>query len=120
VQATIALSGRHLAYEDVNCDRDTGWCNGSVWLYDVRSGRESVVVQPLEEPASPATDLSLSPDLAVAWIRPAPEGYRVVRARVGELAIVDAGSAIEPGSLVTDGRRFYWTDAGAPQSVPAR
>lgn len=103
-----------LASGHIDCTSREGTCGGFVWLLDVRRNRRRVVA--MLDPTQPATDLVLTQNLAVAWIRPGGGGHEVVKSDSAGLATLDAGAGVEPGSLATVSRRLYWTNAGQPRS----
>ena len=117
VAGTLDLSGFHVLYEDVGCNRDTG-CSVQVLLMDTRSPRKTRLVAQLHEPTAPAIDLVLTRDRTAVWIRPVDGGHEIARGRPGEaVTVLASGAGIEPHSLAVAGNRIYWTDAGQPQSA---
>jgi hypothetical protein len=128
VTAHFGLAGRRIAFESIHCGDPTDPCSGHVWRTDMRTGRVRIVAQmtgPREAP--PASDLLLTPDDTVVWIRPdgAPGPNGLPGPAVskvgpdGRLVVLDPGPGVEPGSLATAGNRIYWTRSGAAQTFLA-
>ena len=118
VANTIDLSGFHVLYERVDCDREVGCRTKEVLLQDIRTPLRTQTVEVWQEGKAEATDLLLSRDLTAVWIRP---GGEVVRDRPGEEPVVLAsGPGLEAGSLAAAGNRIYWTNDGRPESALTR
>lgn len=115
ISPSIALAGRHVAYEDITCERD-GNCSGTVYRLNVVSNREQTVAV-MDRAAPPATDLEMTSSLVVYWIRRTAEGYGVTRATPGDVRTLDNGPGVEPRSLAVAWRRAYWLVDGAPRSA---
>jgi hypothetical protein len=123
VTARFGLAGRKIAFEDVLCGDTTEPCSANVFRMDMRTGRLRLLVQlngPVEAP--PASDLLLTPNNTVVWIRRDGRGPARVT-KVGadrQLVVLDPGPDVEPGSLATAGNRIYWTRGGVAQTYDER
>ena len=123
VTARFGLAGRRIAFEDVLCGDYTDPCSGHVFRIDMRTGRlRDVARYPGPPWMVPSTDLLLTPNDTVVWIR--PKGQREDAAPAvskvgpdGKLIVLDDAPGVDPGSLAATGNRVYWTRAGTPQSV---
>jgi hypothetical protein len=126
VTGRFGLAGRRVAFEDVVCGDYTNPCNGNVFRIDMRTGHLRVVASYPGPPWMVAsTDLLLTPNDTVVWIR--PNGQREDAApavsKVGpddKLVVLDDAPGVDPGSLAATGNRVYWTRAGTPQTKNLR
>lgn len=110
----LALVGRHVAFEDVICERSN--CYATVYRFDVVSNRVQIVTDDTEGLA--VTDLKLSAKRTVYWIRRTAEGYAVFRGVPGSSPqVLENAPGVQPGSLATAGRTVYWTTAGEARSL---
>jgi hypothetical protein len=110
----IALVGRHVAFEDVICERSN--CYATVYRFDVVSNGVQILNDPGTKGAA-VTDLRLSAKRTVYWIRRTAEGYAVLRGVPGgSPQVLENAPGVQPGSLATAGRTVYWTTAGEARS----
>ncbi len=119
---SIVLAGQWVAYETSICD--DGECSGQVFVFDSRAKGDSGLrlVEQFERFAA-ATDLALTDDGTVAWIRRDYEagtrGVTVV-GRGKAPRRLDVGLGIEEGSLALAGRYLYWSNEGSPRRALAQ
>jgi hypothetical protein len=140
-QRNYRLAGRYVAFEDFYAGKMLG--SYYVLVYDLRTGRLVHEAQTGKPPADassqtqgaafglgPTTALLLEPDGSVAWIArdvwttgpgypsysPVPEYEVRVADRRGNLRL-DAGPAIDPGSLQAQDGGLKWTDAGKTRTA---
>jgi hypothetical protein len=133
-EVELRIAGRYMAYASYDFDRKQPTEPG-VWLSvavrDVKRDRciRGMQANPPDndmtvryDDAHPGvTDLELTSQGALAWIvsgRPNRDDYFYVqKADESGRAVLDEGTAIDPGSLAISGRRIYWLNGGAPRTA---
>lgn len=127
-RASFRLAGWYVAWDGAECYYER--CAGGVEVLNVRTGRRTrdevptVPVGPLAGIGT-ANSLLLEPDGTTAWIRTRPEGPPppngvYAMAFGGQARLLDAGVAVDPASLASNGRTLYWLRGGVPQAAPLR
>jgi hypothetical protein len=117
----VIASGRFVAYDILECSRET--CRGHVRVMNVRSGqvRRSFVIPENERPHR-LTDIVLKRNGAAAWIRSYPPGEWEVRKLDADGEVVlDRGSEVQPGSLaLSRSSALYWSSGTQIRSATLR
>lgn len=107
----VWLAGHHVAVNQYFCPPDASPCNGTLRVFDLRTGRTrySAITGSL-------IDLVIKPNGSIGYLL----GQQLYRIDSRGPTLLDEGSGIDSGSLAVNRTRLYWLRDNLPLTASLR